>query len=667
MKFTTKLLSLALALFSAVSGFAQGSENYSVIIQANASSDGKKITLNFKPVAGATGYQLFRKEFGAQSWGSAIATPAAKDSVYVDENITEGLLYDYSIKRLGTETAYGFVTCGAKVGLNFSTRGTILVIIEKTMSDSLADEIEQYKQDLVGDGYTVTDLVVDASTSHKTVKQKIADTYILFPDLSLISIIGHVAVPYSGVYCRDAYWVVPPDGHKAGVGDHCGAWPADVYYAVPSGLWTDTDTCLAGTRSWTINEVGDGKFDQIEIPGNVTYGLGRIDLSNMPAFGKTEVELMRQYFGKLHRYKMAVDRPIMKTIIDENFGANASEAFGSNGYRFFGAVAGINAIEQNDIITTMKDNQYIFGYGSGPGSFTSAGGIGTTNDFAANQGAAYFNMLFGSFFGDWNVSNNFLRAPLACEKGGLINAWAGRPNWEFYPMALNQSAGVCARITQNEKYNGLYQTGYFANQVHVALMGDPSLRLHAFEPPKNVNISVSNAGQTVQITWEKADNDLADGYDIYYSRNKYGPYTKANATLITTTSFTHSSPFNGKVYYMVRANRLENTFSGSFYNQSQGVMAEIDNLVNLGINPLQTQVLSLSVYPNPAENKAFVKFETTQGNASQLSVFDAKGNEVVNEIVYGNGSQIYSIDLSNFSQGLYFIKVNGLSTRLMVK
>ena len=46
-----------------------------------------------------------------------------------------------------------------------------------------------------------------------------------------------------------------------------------------------------------------------------------------------------------------------------------------------------------------------------------------------------FTFLFGSYFGDWDSPDNFLRAALA--SGTILsNAWSGRPLWSMHYMAM---------------------------------------------------------------------------------------------------------------------------------------------------------------------------------------------------------------------------------------
>ena len=132
-----------------------------------------------------------------------------------------------------------------------------------------------------------------------------------------------------------------------------------------------------------------------------------------------------------------------------------------------------------------------------------AGGVATSGDFASRPSQAVFTMLFGSYFGDWDVADSFLRAPLAGHPDslGLASMWVGRPQWHLYSMALGETLGYGARVTQNNA--GFSAGGYVVNHagrgVHIALMGDPTLRLHPVAPVTDLTASVGAGGPTAPL------------------------------------------------------------------------------------------------------------------------------------------------------------------------
>src|SRR6185436_8869270 len=114
---------------------------------------------------------------------------------------------------------------------------------------------------------------------------------------------------------------------------------------------------------------------------------------------------------------------------------------------------------------------------TGGGGYYTCNGVGSSDDFSTNDIQSVFTMFFGSYFGDWDNESDFLRAPLGSTTYGLTAAWAGRPHWFFHHMGLGETIGYSTRLSQNN--NGLYSpVSSGSRQVHIALMGDPTLRMH---------------------------------------------------------------------------------------------------------------------------------------------------------------------------------------------
>ncbi|MBN1813561.1 MAG: fibronectin type III domain-containing protein, partial [Anaerolineae bacterium] len=241
---------------------------------------------------------------------------------------------------------------------------------------------------------------------------------------------------------------------------------------------------------------------------------------------------------------------------------------------------------------------YLWAYGCGPGWYQGAVGIGDSEDFGTQDPKVVFTMLLGSYFGDWDSPNNFLRAPLASPTYGLVSVWAGLPNWYAHPMALGETIGYITRQTQNDNtvYNDYTNVGY----VHIALMGDPTLRMHPVIPPTNLTASAGSGAVT--LNWASSP-DTVLGYHVYRSTTPEGPYTRITATPVTGTSYTNLGLSPGEYTYMVRAVKRETSGSGTYINLSQGVFLTVTvtapatfdvglvpgwNLVSFPIHPDQT-------------------------------------------------------------------------------
>lgn len=608
----------------------------------------------------ATGYQISRRSKGENTWGSPVASLDKDATSYTDNNITAGVPYEYKIFRQGSGgfAGYGYVLAGIDVdAVQFGKR--VLVIAEKAVADLMPTAMDSLQTDLALSGWNVEYMTMDTSKKVKDVKDAIEQLHSSKP-LDAIYIFGHVAVPYSGLYCRRSPYTVPPDGHGHNQGNHCGAWPADVYYGVMDGFWSDVDSITVGTRANTANRIGDGKFDQIEIPGEVTIAIGRVDFSNIPAVRVAEEKLYRRYIHKVHNYKNNNSLSYMRGIVDDNF-KSFSESFSSTGWRNFTSMFGRDQVVEQDFFTTMQDSIYMFSMLDGAGSFTSCAGVGTTTDYWKKDVAAMFNFTFGSFFGDWDTENNLLRAALTTSKGGLTNAWSGRPWWHVHQMALGDDIGYCTKRTQNNTSVNYFGSAFVRN-THIALMGDPTLRLYAYDPPTAVTVTPAGDRKSADISWTASTDTEVSGYDIYVSTSKYGYYEKMNSTPITGTSFKQVAAYNGTNYYMVRARKTETTPSGRFINYSQGALGSADNMVGETRAIDAVQIAEFKLYPNPSTGTVKIESSTFEPLNGRLEIISITGNTVFESRVEGSTT----VDLSHLAKGVYQVKLGNSYKRLIL-
>jgi hypothetical protein len=563
--------------------------NYAVQLSAAVQASPAQVTLSWPQDSSGTpnSYTVYRKAPGATSWGSGTTLPGSATS-FVDGSVALGTTYEYAVvKNAGGYNGYGYIQSGINVPL-LDSRGKVLLIVENSYAGNLSAELSRLQQDLAGDGWTVLRHDVNRNDSVSSVKNLIKADYSADPaTVKAVFLFGHVPVPYSGQ--------LNPDGHS----DHIGAWPADVFYGDMDGTWTDNSVNYLQTQNTDpadaarlSNVPGDGKFDQTTIPSAVELQVGRVDLANMPgrlvwggpATFPSEQELLRQYLNKDHNFRHKLMSAPRRGLVADYFGVRNGEAFGASGYRsftpFFGAnnIANLNVIyndQKGEWVPELGANAYLWAYGCGAGSYLTIAGLGNTglyNDASTtevvnNNVRAVFTLLFGSWNGDWDHEDDFLRAILATKDYGLAAAWSGRPHWFVHPMGLGETIGYCARLTQNN--TGLYQNqiNTAANYIHIALMGDPTLRLHPVAPPGSLGGTASPG--SVSLSWT-ASPDSVVGYHVYRATSANGPFTRLSSSLLATTSFLDGSAPSGAIY-MVRAVKLENSPSGSYYNASQGL------------------------------------------------------------------------------------------------
>ncbi len=570
-----------LVLFAGGFASAQSARDTVVEVSAVVQESPAQIALSWLPTSyPVTLQKVLRKSKGGPQW-TELATLSKSATSYVDSAVSVGVSYEYFVLRIFDTThpgsASGYVNAGIRIPL-VTTRGRAILLVDDTMAPGLAAELTRFTSDLVGDGWTVVRRDVPRAGTVAATSGTIQTLYNADPaNTRSLILVGHVPVPYSGD--------LNPDGHP----DHRGAWPADAYYGDMDGTWTDSSVNDAGaSRPENRNIPGDGKFDQSELPDDVDLEVGRIDLANMPSAsaGASELELLRQYFDRDHAFRHksgAYSNVVRRGLIDDNFGYFNSEAFAASGWRnftsFFGSSPG-SVVAQQSWFGTLQNESYLWAYGCGPGSYTSAGGVGSTGDYGATRNLAVFNMLLGSYFGDWDVSDSFLRAPLAggtdslglVNSLGLVSVWAGRPHWHLYQMALGETVGYGARTTQNNAgfSSGGYVINYAGRGVHIALMGDPTLRLHPVLPIKDL-VADSSSG-TPSLTWTASGDSNIEGYSVLRSTTAEGPFERIGSALVTGTSFVDRTGTPGQSYtYQVRAVKLETSAGGTYLNNSQGV------------------------------------------------------------------------------------------------
>ncbi|MBN2524270.1 MAG: fibronectin type III domain-containing protein, partial [Bacteroidales bacterium] len=532
-------------------------KDYTILVNTTLQESPPQITFNWSNDPNATEYILYRKELNTSGWGPSVSTLAGNSTQYIDTDVETGRTYEYKIQKTTSSLAgYTYILAGIKSSLS-EDKKSILLLIDNTYQSALSGEINRLESDLIGEGWSVYKEYISRDLSVVEVKAIIKNIYSADPDLVSVFILGHIAVPYSG----DFY----PDGHS----DHRGAWPADAYYGDMNGTWTDnTVNSTGGADPRNHNVPGDGKFDQSYIPSDIELQIGRVDMANMPYFNSgNEITTTRKYLDKNHSYRHGEYDDIgIKGLIEDNYGDVYGENFASTGWRNFSALVGSDNVYELDYTTTLSSENYLLSFGSG-------GELCTDHDWAENSYNSIFTILFASRWADWDTYNNFLRCPLASDSYTLTSCWGARPFWAIHPMGMGETIGYCTRITQNNSSSGLYVSGNYARGIHIALMGDPTLRLHVVKPVSNLSLDESNG--SIILSWNAPNDDII-GYDIYRSNSIQGTFEKINNQVEESTSYTDSDPLTGINVYMLRAIKLEQSGSGTYYNKSVGIMQSID-------------------------------------------------------------------------------------------
>jgi hypothetical protein len=527
-------------------------------IQAIVTVSAPSVKLKWELTSYNTSLSVQRKLREDANFGSAVVLPA-NATEYIDNTVQVGKIYEYHVY---STVAHEYIS----VAINSSVidnRGKVLLLVEKSLNTPLAFEINRLMMDMRGDGWQVIKIDVDKTATPPAVKTLIQNAYNEDKtNVKAVFLIGQIAQPLSGCQCTD--------GHCGGAaGNHLGPWATDTYYADPDGNWTDIQTF---STNYGTNVPGDGIFDQNNMPSDAELQVGRVDMSNLPSFTESYTALTKRYLNKDHYFRSKIISAPRKGLVLDFF----HWGFAWCGYYYFDALFGkSNTKKASTVDYTTTDN--LWGYAcaaGGPNGFIQTDWI--TSAFAKKSYNCVFSMLFGSYFGDYQFSDDFLKAALASKGWILSTSYAGQfgqnPNWVYHHMATGDNIGYVALVNMN---NNIYY-GADKGFITINLLGDPTLRQDMISPPLNVKSSV--VSNHVKIIWSPS-TDVIEGYHIFKSKGLDSVFTRVTSSVVTDTFWTDPAVADAQYYYQVKAYRLETGRCGAYGNTSTGIFASNDALV----------------------------------------------------------------------------------------
>jgi hypothetical protein len=536
---------------------------YAVQISASVQTSPAQITLQWEPDQyGANSYTIYRKSKDATSWGAGTTLPGWTTS-WTDYNVAAAGAYEYQIVKAAAlgYTGYGYIFAGIEAPL-VESRGKIILIVANTYAADLVTELARLQSDLIGDGWQVIRHDVSSTDSPASVRGLIIADYNADPtSVNAVLLFGHVPIRFSGNLNYDTHLARP--------------MPADAYYADIDGDWSSNPDYL---------------------PSDAELMVGRVDLWNLPGVGSSvpwpsEKELLRNYLNKNHAWRHKLISVPRRALMGNRRGDELGEATAATGYRNFEPLVGPgNTVEANIAdnapppqrwVSMLDSDAYLWAYGCGGGDYTGLSGLGTngqyyfaySKDVVGPDAKAVFVMVFGSWLGNWESSDNFMRSFLATPTMGLACCMGGEPHWFAHHMGLGETIGYTTRLTLNNSTLYRNQSNSFPRAIYISLMGDPSLRMDPVDPPKNLS-AIHNVGNSVNLNWQ-ASGDSIVGYHVYRAPSASGPFTRLTSSLVAGTSYTDLASPSGDSTYMVRAVKLQSTPSGTYFNPSQGVFAPV--------------------------------------------------------------------------------------------
>lgn len=548
-----------------------------------ATCEDDSITIHFdKPGS----YRIWRKHPDEQTWGAPICErPIGTE--FVDQDIAAGQALEYKVQEFNAG-AVGYILAGSKIPL-VDNRGKLVLIVE-ARAGSLVKELQTFVSDLVGDGYEVVVKFCVHTDPPEHVKSLIKAEYDADPaNVRTVILFGAVPVKLSGLVNYDGHGAIPV--------------AADGFYADMTGDWSN----------------GPGIF-----PAHLNLTVSRIDFSNLvcyknkPINPRSELDLLRQYLNRNHAFRTGQWSVTPRGAIRDGF---PDRDFAWNGWGNMPQLCrdGIEEISDGQFFATATAKDYLLVHLCGGGQITSMAGTGGSDDFALHNINVPFVMLLGSaFLGRWQLESNFLRSALASggdEKGCLCAFGAGAPHVFLHRMALGGTIGESFLLSENNftvysasgnvepppgGYVPMESTGIppCAGRVHQSLHGDPTLPAFVVQPV--THLIAQQSGTALHLSWD-GGSDNAFGYRVYRSASANGPFKLIMETLNPFVVVQDHFP---SLIYMVRAVKLVETPSGSFYQASTGVFWTGSQTPPMPPDPTK-----------PMSKATFIKADvTTQGN-----------------------------------------------------
>lgn len=167
-------------------------------------------------------------------------------------------------------------------------------------------------------------------------------------------------------------------------------------------------------------------------------------------------------------------------------------------------------------------------------------------------------------------------------------------------------------------------------------------------------------GKKVKITNDLMSSDPVNGANIYL--------LDVNGNVVDAVNTDDSGSFKmdyiGNGDYLLVADKIGLTSSTQMVFITEGDN-EVDRIIELEEKTTGVEDENLSgkkVYPNPAKNKTTIEYIGTAGN-TEITIISTIGEEVKTiKTTSVTGINVVNIDISSFTAGSYFIRINNNGT-----
>jgi DNA/RNA endonuclease YhcR with UshA esterase domain len=258
------------------------------------------------------------------------------------------------------------------------------------------------------------------------------------------------------------------------------------------------------------------------------------------------------------------------------------------------------------------------------------------------------------------------------------------------PVGAFDMVGLGSQFDNSAPFTTGYQLipRYIADIVTGAAGGDSIRNFNLLFPANNASLTIEGAGSTsIDIRWNAATwtggaasftyewmADLPTGDFttplVTVPSNNSGADTTltlnfaAIAALLDANGIPQGVP--AALKWTVRARRTGSTdakLAAAFsLTLTRGIMSSVENA-----NPLE----AMKLYPNPANNRAYLSYALPTASNLQLEVVNMIGKRVAIETLPMSSEGIAEIELNNLPEGVYFVRLSNTEfsavRRLVVK
>lgn len=487
----------------------------------------------------------------------------------------------------------------------------VAVVVNDTLAPLIQDELNQYRQDLVAEGYSVT---ITAWTLAGSTPVQLKNYLISQQPHGLAGAMLVGDLPIALYYHAN-------DFYGAAVTFAC-----DLYYMNLNSTWTDSNS--------------DGKFDTVSGDSRPQIWVSRVVASNLPAMGTVE-DLVKNYFAKNHAYRTQA-----KTLPRRACAMIYTSPPHDNGWPLTWAntlglaYTNYEAIGNPDFTSTTYRAKLAAGYEfmylcahSSASRHAFENGSYYNSSIPGDNPKIWFYNLYACSNCDYTYSNNMGSCYITTADYGLV---------------------ACG----STKTGGMLSTHFY-----MAPLGDHKSFGEAFKDWWQYILSVTVSDST--ISWYYGMVLLGDGTLTISPQNAL-----ATATLTPSPSFT-PSPTSSFTPRPSLTPSPTPTLSPTASPTSKAIMATVTPTCSVTVTPSQTITpattpgpavatgRTLLAYPNPAKGLVFFHLLRDPQAEAVLSIYNMAGERISTMVVPASSSAQITVTwtCNQVAAGLYLVRL----------